>query len=381
MNFTSGSVTLPALTVTATGLSGGFGNVTVTLPALTISATGLSGGFGNASVTLPSFTVSATSDNQINVEVTLPLMTMSASGTAGATAGADLSIPALTVQGAAANRLNAAIPALTVEATTLTGVAGNLNRKIPALTVEATATAGMRSDLNRAIPALTSSGQGHQTNIGNADVTITALVVRSSHIQGNQGGSNVSIASLTLEATGWNLNTSDGNVTIPSLVMVGTLSQPADTYFKTVALNIRNLGNTEYSNFPFDSMAKLGDKTIGVDSNGIYEITGANDNAVDIDVVARLGFFDTEDEVFQRLVGSYLTYKTDGDVVVELVDENGTVRPHNVTFFQNKLMSRRVLFARNMQDRYYSYRVKNVTGSTLELNRVDLETIIVKEKV
>jgi hypothetical protein len=152
-------------------------------------------------------------------------------------------------------------------------------------------------------------------------------------------------------------------------------------YLKTVITNVVGSQVTEYSNFNFDSMAVLGAALIGVKDDGIFEITGVQDDGVDIASLLRTAYMDITDNSLEKLRYLRTTVQSDGALTVEVTGETGTIRTRTIPFFKDQLADRRVILPKGMKDQYYSVGMRNVSNSNMRIQSITGVTTLEREKV
>jgi hypothetical protein len=136
-------------------------------------------------------------------------------------------------------------------------------------------------------------------------------------------------------------------------------------------VNTRTFAISEYSNFAFNSMAKLNGKYVYANSSGIYEGGGTDDNGAQIDAGYKTGAIDMYATEVQRLRDAYLTFRSDGDIQFFAEGNETYTRMYNiVNSVLDQIHERRVKFERGIRDRYFNFGVSNVNGSTFEMKSV-----------
>lgn len=130
------TLTLPLLTLTASGKVTGLGQLTQNLPLLTLVASGTVTGLGELTKNLPALTLNA--HGGLGGRMTLPRLTFTGHGLTGKLAELVRDLPALTLTASGTNglvaSLRALLPALTMSPS------GRLVVYLPRLTLRATAT-------------------------------------------------------------------------------------------------------------------------------------------------------------------------------------------------------------------------------------------------
>ena len=140
---------------------------------------------------------------------------------------------------------------------------------------------------------------------------------------------------------------------------------------KNIVTNARNFAITEYSNFPFNSMAKFNGKYVYAKADGIYEGGGSDDNGTNIEASYKTGAIDMYATEVQRLRDAYLTFRASGDIQLFSVGDEDNSRAYNITNNEPVVIQeRRVKFERGIRDRYFNFGVSNVNGSTFGMRTV-----------
>jgi hypothetical protein len=134
---------------------------------------------------------------------------------------------------------------------------------------------------------------------------------------------------------------------------------------KAIAMNTSHLGVSEYTNWPFNSMATFNGKVLAADGSGLYEIGGEVDDGEDaISWRLRTHFADLHDEVVHRPREARVSFRSSGpdDLTFVLVEEEGTEREYQVAFDDtrvSKVNDMRVKFAKGLRGgRYWAFEVK-----------------------
>lgn len=159
-----------------------------------------------------------------------------------------------------------------------------------------------------------------------------------------------------------------GSVSL-SVVTIGSYLVTSDN---TYCMNLSNFSVTNYSNFLFNSMAKFNGKYIFCKSDGIYEIGGENDNGSDINWKFQTGYHDSYVDRKTRLRNSYLTFSSNGDIIVNLITErehSQTKTLSNASIFPHE---RRFKIAKGLSGRFFSFSALSSNGSSLDLDNLKL---------
>ncbi len=141
----------------------------------------------------------------------------------------------------------------------------------------------------------------------------------------------------------------------------------------TVVANSRNFAISEYVNFAFNSMCKFNEKYLYANSDGIYEGGGDIDVATNIDASYKTGAVDTYNTEIQRLRDVYLSFRSDGDIVLFSVGDEQAPRAYIIeNSTSGDIHERRVKVERGIRERHFSFGVSNVAGSTMEIDTIKI---------
>lgn len=91
-------------------------------------------------------------------------------------------------------------------------------------------------------------------------------------------------------------------------------------------MNTESTAVSWYDNFDFESIAQVGDRTLAVGPEGLYELTGPDDDGVKVRARVKSGFTDFGEAQTKRLDNLYLGYTSEGQLVLttEVLDSGGS---------------------------------------------------------
>ena len=190
----------------------------------------------------------------------IPAVTLAAEGSGYA----DVSIPAITISASCGSdyraELSQSIPAITISADALQETLGNLVANIPAITIIATGIVGTGGSLSLSIPAITLTASAFSGFIGSLDTSIGAISLASSAHWTGSNSAMLTIPAITLEAR----------------------ARAVAAEIIAMVLNTKNFGLTKYTNYDYNSLCVFDGKVIGAKSDGIYELSGTDDDGTAI---------------------------------------------------------------------------------------------------
>jgi len=348
------------------------------LPSLTISA------YGDSSVlTLPALTLTASGEVGINGEADpfLPALTLSASGLNGSLGALEKALPALTLVANNGNNMIADLPALTLSAIGEAGEYATFNRVLPALTLSSSGFSEQIGTLAKALPVLTLEAAGESGIHGTMTARLAALALSAEGSTGIIGQAAVILPVLSLDAAGHIDVIGEAAVTLPMLQLEAT--QPRSTVAKTsgFALNTEVFGLSSYSNYGFESFAEFGGVILGVNDSGIFAIGGDLDNTAAIASVIKSGRDDLVTgegqfgENIKEAVCAYIGYTATGDLILTVTTDGKPPGEYRlVSTGETAIHSYKQKLGRGLQGRYWQYEIRNDAGANFEIETFTLNT-------
>ena len=149
----------------------------------------------------------------------------------------------------------------------------------------------------------------------------------------------------------------------------------ANEVFYAFATNLETGAITEYTNFNFNSVS--GD--MACTDTGLFRLTGSDDDGTAIDASIETGKFDFGSSMLKRLSDAYLSISSDGNLTLTVTTESGTTA-YTLTGTSN-LETLKADLASGHEGRYWTIKVENVTGSTMELDSIELLPQILSRRV
>lgn len=163
----------------------------------------------------------------------------------------------------------------------------------------------------------------------------------------------------------------------------GVLTLPDGQYTAWV-VNTESLGISEYSNYPFNSFARLGNTYLGATELGIYALEGDDDAGTSIDSVIRTGLLDFGKGVKKRIPSAYLGYTADGRLILKLsVTDSGDKKEYWYELDQsrNAPVVERIKSGKGLKSVYWQFEIINADGIDFELDMVKLYTVLLDRRV
>lgn len=285
------------------------------------------------------------------------------------------SLPALRGSLYAGGTLSATLPALAGSLSIgLTRFGEIPNAILPILQATITGTIERKGTINLSLPSLRMSATGTAHIVGTISKALPALTITTSAMAGVTGTIALSLPMLNR----WTRTTATGVVgvigalagTLPPLSIEALqIKQVSDV----LCLNTNNLGLTRYEQYPYLGLCSFNGKQLACGSNGIFEFDRNyfRDNSADIDLVVRTGLlYLKKRNIFIKARSAILGYQSNGDLTLTVITEDGKTYDYPVDRLSSDDEGQRVKFGKGLSNRYLALELRNVEGSTMELDKL-----------
>lgn len=151
-------------------------------------------------------------------------------------------------------------------------------------------------------------------------------------------------------------------------------SENPSNVYTTKVMNTRNTAVTEYTNYQFNSFARIGRDWYAAGPAGLVKLTGTQDNATNIDWSFRTGQLDGNEPGLKRLPEMLAGLRTSGRITVKVWKDDNTVYSYDMPSIKNNtIRQQRVKIGRGMRSRWFKVGMEGVAGSSLELDSLQIE--------
>lgn len=158
-----------------------------------------------------------------------------------------------------------------------------------------------------------------------------------------------------------------------------------DDLYEGWVLNTESLGTGKYTNYPFNSMSRVGGQFWGASADGLYILSGDTDDGDTINAHLFTGKTDFDSPFFKHVREVFIGYSSDQPVVIktvssqdgELTERWYTLSPH----FTGQDREARVKLGRGVKSRYWQFAIYNVDGGDLDLDRLDFYVVKLGRRV
>ncbi|MEG3064309.1 MAG: hypothetical protein RR857_25505, partial [Comamonas sp.] len=133
-----------------------------------------------------------------------------------------------------------------------------------------------------------------------------------------------------------------------------------------------------YSNFAFNSFARIGGRIFAAGDTGLYELAGDNDAGVPIDAWADLGKRGFGSSLEKGISNAYLTVSSEAKMVVRVTTNDKNTYRYESRGSDTDMRAQRVDFGRGLRATYLNLEVMNVDGAAFDLEQ--LEFVVTESK-
>jgi len=146
----------------------------------------------------------------------------------------------------------------------------------------------------------------------------------------------------------------------------------------TWAMNTRTAAVTEYTNYNFNSFAKIGDKYLGATIDGLYELNGDTDAGSDIIADLKSGLAQFAGVHLASFKGAYIAARGGGSYVLRIF--TGTGDEYNFAVTTDSMKTARIDMGKGIRARYFAFELIS-TGQDFDLDSLEFIPLIAKRRV
>lgn len=145
------------------------------------------------------------------------------------------------------------------------------------------------------------------------------------------------------------------------------------------AMNTRTAAVTEYDNYPFNSFARLGPQQyVGASDDGLYELTGDDDDGNDIIAVIRSGYLQFGGTHLSRLKEAYIALRGTGQIVLKIITADGMQYVYQTPTLN--MVNNKVHMAKGQRARYFQFELVTA-GQDFTLDTIEFVPVVVKRRI
>lgn len=160
---------------------------------------------------------------------------------------------------------------------------------------------------------------------------------------------------------------------VSSSAVAVELDDPA-TSGTTWVLHLDVAGSTRYSNFNFNSFAKVGTRHYGANADGLFELSGDDDNGEEIVSEINFGNLRFGSSVRKSMRYCYVGVASNGRLVLK-VEADGETYYYDVRDYDELHEMQRFELGRGLRAVYYNFTLQNYGGSAFDLASIEFTPI------
>ena len=205
----------------------------------------------------------------------------------------------------------------------------------------------------------------------NASGRVTGVVTLQSFLSGN--------VSATMHASSSVLSQSTIRALMTAVASMANINFDDGTASVWV-VNTKNDGTTRYSNYGFNSFAKIGSKHYGVMRNGLYLLDGPNDAGTPIPAAVNFGNSDFGTSKEKALMNCYVGVSSTGAAVLKVV-ANGATYFYTARSSSPTLQTQRIDLGRGLRANYYELELQNTNGGAIEFESIEFTPLPLSRRI
>lgn len=149
---------------------------------------------------------------------------------------------------------------------------------------------------------------------------------------------------------------------------------------ETWVLNLNTQGSTEYTNYGFNSYARIGQKYYGASEAGLIELDGDDDTGTPIHASFSLGLLDAGSPQRKVFTNCYIGVSSKGTLFVKVrADDEEYI--YEARDWSEKMKQQRVDLGKGMKANYIGLEIHNSEGCDFEIDTVEFLMAELKRKI
>ncbi|WP_225784454.1 hypothetical protein [Xenophilus sp. Marseille-Q4582] len=149
------------------------------------------------------------------------------------------------------------------------------------------------------------------------------------------------------------------------------VSAAGDDGTEVWVLNVKSGGSTRYTNYPFNSFARIGDQFYGAGQGGLYLLDGPDDAGAEIASVIDLGRLDFGGSQKKTVAQCYISMTAEAPLLLS-VDAEGATYVYPTRSYSEHLRQGRVTPGKGLKSNYVNLQLMNQDGADFEVDGVEI---------
>lgn len=223
------------------------------------------------------------------------------------------------------------------------------------------------------------SSAASSTRLAQATTSQGIMVADSFASKGYLSGSITNDIAVSDTAKG-NLKANAAIAETVALNVAELLSGSLDDLITTWVANLATSAHSRYSQYGFNSFATFEGKQYGCKSDGVYELGGALDGANPVKWTVTFAEQDFGASNMKRFESVYVGSKATGQLVLKVINGDGTAYHYNVIPSGNEGRTSRALVGRGLSGRYWLLELASDTERA-ELDSIDFAFAVMSRRI
>lgn len=145
------------------------------------------------------------------------------------------------------------------------------------------------------------------------------------------------------------------------------------------AMNTRTSAVTEYSNYQFNSFARMGNIYLGASADGLYELRGDDDSGEDVASLLRGGFMRFGGTKLSRLKAAYIAMRApNSEVLLKIETADGLEYVYQID--TRSMRNSKVDMGKGQRAVYFTYELQTI-GQDFDLDTIEFVPIVMQRRV
>ena len=144
----------------------------------------------------------------------------------------------------------------------------------------------------------------------------------------------------------------------------------------TLDTNLKaNAATTQYVDYAYNSLVKIGGKFFLAGDTGLFEVTGSSAFEETVTAYFEIPTMDFNISNAKRLRAVYIGYEADGNLVLTISTELGLSDVYSIPATSAGQHARRIMISRKLKGRYWTFQIKGV-GIRFSVDEISVLPIV-----
>lgn len=162
------------------------------------------------------------------------------------------------------------------------------------------------------------------------------------------------------------------------------ITTPDGDVFIGYSVNTRNAAASEYQNYNFTSMAVIDGIPYGTGPDGIYRLTGDDDEGTPIHASVYTGLMDFGSSFLKQLPAAWIGLTSTGEMVLKVVTTDSGKKKENWYRMKERPkgtpVDSRFSPAKGLEGRYWGFKIENLNGADFQIDSLKLWPLVMKRR-